>query len=115
MPSSSVLSYDLNLSELRPPLNQLRGAEHLHSLMRSISQKGLLQPIIVRTMENNNCYEIVAGYRRYYACKKLGWRKISCQIVELTDKEAFEVSVVENVQRKTLNHIDKAKAFKKYV
>lgn len=115
MPSTSVLSYDLNLSELRPPLNQLRGVEDLDSLMRSISQKGLLQPIIVRTVKNNNCYEIVAGYRRYYACKKLGWRKISCQLVELTDKEAFELSIVENVQRKSLNPIDEAKAFKTYV
>lgn len=115
MPSSSVLSYDLNLSELRPPLNQLRDADDLDGLMSSISQKGLLQPIIVRTLQNSNSYEIVAGYRRYSACKKLGWRKIACQIVELTDKEAFEVSIVENVQRERLNPIYEAKAFKTYV
>jgi ParB family transcriptional regulator, chromosome partitioning protein len=115
MPASSVLSYDLNLSELRPPLNQLRELDNLNDLMRSILEKGLLQPIIVRMINDKNYYEIVAGYRRYFACKKLGWKKIPCQIVDITDMEAFEISLVENVQRKTLNPIDEAKAFKKYV
>lgn len=115
MPASSVLSYDLNLSELRPPLNQIREIDNLNGLMRSILENGLLQPIIVRMINNRNHYEIVAGYRRYSACKKLGWKKIPCQIVDLTDIEAFEISIVENVQRKTLNPLDEAKAFKKYV
>ncbi len=115
MPASSVLSYDLNLSELLPPLNQIREVDNLNDLMRSILEKGLLQPIIVRMINTNINYEIVAGYRRYSACKKLGWKKIPCQIVDLTDMEAFEIAIVENVQRKTLNPIDEAKAFKKYV
>lgn len=115
MPASSVLSYDLNLSELRPPLNQIRGVDNLNGLMRSILEKGLLQPIIVRMINDKNYYEIVAGYRRYSACKKLGWKKIPCQILDLSDIEAFEISIIENVQRKTLNPIDEAKAFKKYV
>lgn len=115
MVASSVLSYDLNLSELRPPLNQLRELDNMNDLMRSILEKGLLQPIIVRMINDKNYYEIVAGYRRYFACKKLGLKKIPCQIVDITDMEAFEISLVENVQRKTLNPIDEAKAFKKYV
>jgi ParB family chromosome partitioning protein len=106
---------DLNISEINPPLNQLRTVEDLDDLTRSISQKGLLQPIIVRTIENRNLYEIVAGFRRFSACKNLGWRKLPCQIIELTDKEAFEVSIMENVQRKTLNPMEEAKAFKTYV
>lgn len=115
MPASSVVSYDLNISELRPSLNQIREVDNLNDLMRSILEKGLLQPIIVRMINNNIYYEIVAGNRRYSACKKLGWKKIPCQIVDITDMEAFEISIVENVQRKTLNPIDEAKAFKKYV
>ena len=115
MPASSVVSYNLNISELRPSLNQIREVENLNDLMRSILEKGLLQPIIVRMINNNINYEIVAGNRRYSACKKLGWKKIPCQIVDITDMEAFEISIVENVQRKTLNPIDEAKAFKKYV
>jgi ParB family chromosome partitioning protein len=59
--------------------------------------------------------EIVAGNRRYNACRSLGWRKITCYIVELNDREAFEVSLIENIQRKSLNPIEEAQAFKKYV
>ena len=52
MVASSVLSYDLNLSELRPPLNQLRELDNMNDLMRSILEKGLLQPIIVRMIND---------------------------------------------------------------
>jgi ParB family chromosome partitioning protein len=87
--------------------------DDLSPLIASIKQKGLLQPIIIRTKGKR--FEIVAGSRRYSACKELGWRKIVCHIVELDDKEAFEVSLVENVQRKTLKPLDEARAFKAYV
>jgi ParB-like chromosome segregation protein Spo0J len=74
--SRSILSYgmieDLNLSEIRSPLNQLRSIDELDDLVRRVSQKGLLQPIIVRITENGNFYEIVTGCRRYYVCKTLG-------------------------------------------
>ncbi|MGH9922513.1 MAG: ParB/RepB/Spo0J family partition protein, partial [Nitrososphaerales archaeon] len=71
-------------------------------------------PIVVRAAASD-VFEIVAGNRRFSACKSLGWRKILCHIVELNDKEAFELSLVENVQRNTLNPIEEARAFKKYV
>lgn len=60
-------------------------------------------------------FEVVAGNRRLEACKRLGWRKIPCHIIELSDKEAYEVSLIENVQHKSLNPIEEAKAFRKYV
>lgn len=85
----------------------------LDQLASSIRQKGLLQPIVIRSKDAQ--FEIVAGNRRYNACKKLQWRKITCHIVELDDKEAFEVSLTENVQRKTLNPLEEARAFKSYV
>jgi ParB family chromosome partitioning protein len=83
-------------------------------LASSIKQKGLLQPIIVRAKEEY-LYEIIAGNRRYQACKCLGWRRIACHIVELNDKEAFEISLIENVQRKTLTPLEEAHAFRRYV
>ena len=60
-------------------------------------------------------FEIVAGNRRCLACKGLGWRKMLCHIVELDDKGAFEVSLIENIQRRTLNPIEEACAFNAYV
>jgi ParB family transcriptional regulator, chromosome partitioning protein len=106
---------DLNISDITLPTNQLRrNMNNLEELAESIRKIGLLQPIIVRSNNSEN-FEIVAGNRRFSACKKLGLRKIPCHIVELDDKSAFEVSVIENVQRRTLNPIDEGLAFKKYV
>ena len=82
-------------------------------LSYSIREKGLLQPILVRSVDS--FYEIIAGHRRYNACKKLGWRKIICHIVEMDDKDAFEISLIENIQRKNLNPIEEAQAYKVYV
>jgi ParB family chromosome partitioning protein len=82
-------------------------------LADSIGRNGILHPITVRICERG--FEIVAGNRRYYACKSLGWRKIPCNVTDLDDKEAFEISIIENVQRKTLDPVEEAKAFKKYV
>jgi ParB family transcriptional regulator, chromosome partitioning protein len=85
----------------------------MDDLTCSIKEKGLLQPIVVRA--KGKYYEIVAGNRRYKACTTLGWRKIVCHVVELTDKEAFEVSLIENIQRKNIDPIEEAHAFKNYV
>ena len=86
----------------------------IDELCLSIAEKGLLQPIIVRTT-NTPYYEIVAGKRRYLACKKLGWRKILCNVMELDDKDAFEISLIENIHSKNIDPIDEATAFKRYV
>jgi ParB family transcriptional regulator, chromosome partitioning protein len=87
--------------------------DHIDELALSIKRYGLLHPITIRIKDTS--YEIVAGNRRYLACKKLGWRKIPCHITELDDKEAFEIFLIENIHRKQLNPIDEGRAFKAYV
>lgn len=84
-------------------------------LLLSVAQRGLVQPIVVRPVEQGNYFEVVAGNRRLHACKMVGLKKIPCCIMELDDREAFETSIVENLQRKTLNPMEEAKAFSKYV
>lgn len=86
--------------------------EDMNELQKSINDKGLLQPLVVRPIANG--FEIVAGNRRFKSCLNLGWSKIPCHIVKLSDKEAFEVSLIENIQRKNLHPIDEGEAFKKY-
>src|SRR5918995_286954 len=104
---------EVSISSITPSKINIRTSiDDLNGLAFSIRQKGLLQPILVRTLNDQSDFEIVAGNRRYHACKVLGWRKIACQIVELDDKEAFEFSLIENVQRKTLGAIDEANAFR---
>jgi ParB family transcriptional regulator, chromosome partitioning protein len=112
--SLSGIIDDIEVSRIRHPKEQLRTETHqLSELAASIGQKGLLQPIIVRIKEDY--FEIVAGNRRYEACRRLGWRKITCHVEELDDKEAFEIALMENIQRSTLNPMDEAKAFQSYV
>jgi len=64
---------------------------------------------------DNFKFEIVAGNRRLTACKILKHKKIACHIIELDDKGAFEISLIENIQRKTLHQIEEAQAFRKYI
>lgn len=116
--SNSVIGVleNVDISKIKPFKYYYRNNLHedMHELCYSIKEKGLLQPIIVR-MTDDSKYEIVAGTRRYNACKMLGWRKILCHVVELDDKDAFEVSLMENIHSKNLNPIDEARAFKDYV
>ena len=99
---------------IRPAKMALRtDAGPIAGLMVSIQDRGLLEPIIVRPVEDG--FEVVAGMRRYEACKKLGWRRLPAHVVELDDREAFEVSLLENIQRETLNPIEEARAFRNYV
>jgi ParB family chromosome partitioning protein len=105
---------ELEISRLRPPTHVLRNdLGSLEELMASIYQMGLLQPLIVRPVGGH--FEVVAGHRRLEACKRLDIRKVPCHILELSDKEAFEASLVENVQHNTLNPMEEAEAFQKYV
>jgi len=83
------------------------------SLTKSINEHGLLQPILIRPIQHG--FELVAGYRRFEACKTLRWRFIQCKISDISDKQAYEIQISENIQRKALNPIEEAEAFKKYV
>jgi ParB family chromosome partitioning protein len=103
----------LEIKRISPSRNALRSEMgSLDELAASIAEKGLLEPIVVRFAPGG--FEVVAGNRRLEACKMLGMRSIPCHIVDLDDREAFEISLVENIQHETMNPIDEARAFKKY-
>jgi ParB family chromosome partitioning protein len=106
---------DVDIHKIRQPNTMLYGVDRSagSELISSIRKNGLLHPIVVRT--RGSFFEIIAGCRRYSACKALGLRKIICHVVELDDKSAFEVSLTENIQRRSLDPIEEAKAFKAYV
>ena len=87
--------------------------QEIESLITSIKEHGLLQAILIRPYQNS--FEIVAGHRRFHACKSLRWRHIPCKIRELSDKQAFEIQITENIQRKSMNSLEEAEAFRKYV
>ncbi len=104
-------SIELNL--LRPAKEQLReGIGDVTELMGSIRSKGLLQPILVRPRAD--FFEVVAGNRRLECCKKLRWKLVPCIVREMSDAEAYEISLIENVQRGNLSPVEEALAYKKY-
>lgn len=96
-------------------------AEELHNLMESIRRYGLLQPIVVRRSRGRGLkeagagYDLVCGYRRCEALRRLGLHTAPAVVMELEDREAFEVSLIENVQRENLDPIEEGEAFKSYV
>ena len=86
--------------------------EELEELSRSIQEYGVLQPILVRKMENG-FYSIIAGERRYRASHLAGKITIPVIIRNLEEEEAALIALVENVQRENLNFIEEARAYKK--
>ncbi len=83
----------------------------LKNLTDSIKKYGLLQPIAVRKI-NIDSFEIVAGERRFRACKLLNLEKIPAIIINLSQKECLYISMIENIQRRNLNYIEEAEGLK---
>lgn len=87
-------------------------AEDLADLSASIKEKGVLQPILLRSVKNRPyMYEIVAGERRYRASKMAGLSEIPALVKNLADNNAMEIALIENVQRENLNPIEEAAAY----
>ena len=85
----------------------------LRSLAESISAHGLLQPIVVRRVDDR--YQLVAGERRLRAAVLAGWSEVPVNVVEADDRQMAELAIVENLQRKDLNPLEKAASFQKYL
>ena len=110
--SSQVIQ--LNISDIISSKNQPRkifDTTALDTLCESISKYGIIQPLIVRKI--NDKYEIVSGERRYRAAKKIGMLTVPALVGEFNDVECMELSLVENLQNKSLNPLEEGKAFKK--
>ncbi|MBU2461368.1 ParB/RepB/Spo0J family partition protein [bacterium] len=80
-------------------------------LIASIREKGILQPIIV--VPKGELYEVIAGQRRFLSAKKAGLAKIPAIIKDVEKAEQLEIALVENIQRKNLNAIEEAEAYKR--
>lgn len=87
----------------------------IKTLAASIKAQGVLQPIIVRADEKTGKYEIIAGERRWRATKLAGLKNIPVIIKDYTHQQSLEVGLVENIQRRDLNAIEKAKALSQLV
>ena len=87
--------------------------EQLVALSQSLKQHDLLQPIVVRPKGAR--YELISGERRLRAAIMAGWKTIAAQVREASDRETAELAIIENLQRKDLNALEKADSFKRYL
>lgn len=111
----SVLN--IKLSEIEPNKNQPRKTfdeSAIAELAESIKEHGLLQPILVRPLVNGT-YQIIAGERRWRACRAAGLDTAPVIVKEMDDRHTMEVSIIENLQREDLNPVDEALGFKKLI
>lgn len=109
--SGGVLT--LRLSEVEPNKNQPRQSfddETIANLAESIRENGLIQPIIVRKTALG--YQIIAGERRWRACRMLGMNEIPAIVKEFDDEQVAKAALIENIQREDLNPIEEANAYK---
>ena len=110
MPQNSDDLVDLNVLIPRPfqPRKDF-DIQALNSLVDSIREKGLLQPLLVR--KNGDKFEIIAGERRYKAAKIAGINMLPVIIKDIDDKEALEIALIENIMRENLSPIEEAEGY----
>lgn len=109
----------ISISDLTPNKYQPRkifDETNLEDLTNSIKERGMIQPIIVRKLNDNNSkFEIIAGERRWLAAQKAGLHNVPVVITEADDLKSLEFSIVENVQRNDLNPLEEAQGYKRLI
>jgi len=104
----------VSISKVEPKQGQPRvrfDPEQLDALADSIREHGLIQPITVRPLDNG-FYQIIAGERRWRASRQAGLLEVPIRILDVDDREAMELALVENLQREDLNPVEEAKGYK---
>ncbi|TMA15777.1 MAG: ParB/RepB/Spo0J family partition protein, partial [Deltaproteobacteria bacterium] len=115
-PSERKGVMNLGIEEIRPDRSQPRrhfDEAHIEELAESIRSKGVLLPLIVR--RDSEGYVLVAGERRWRAAQKAGLRELPVMVREVSGKEAFEIALIENIQREDLNPIEEAGAYRRLI
>ena len=108
----------LSISDLYPNKFQPRkifDEDSLNDLEKSIKERGIIQPIIVRKSNEQSKYEIIAGERRWLAAQKAGLHEVPVVVTEADDLKSLEFAIVENVQRNDLNPLEEAQGYQRLI
>ncbi len=121
--ASSLPAGDVALAPTRLSIDSIKHNPHqprqefdpdeLQHLADSIRAHGLLQPVVVRPRQGG--YQLIAGERRLRAARLAGWTEVPITIVEADERQTAELAIVENLQRKDLNALEKAASFQRYL
>ncbi|MBX3231142.1 MAG: ParB/RepB/Spo0J family partition protein [Labilithrix sp.] len=110
--------FTVPIEKLVPQKGQPRqhfAKEKLEELAASIKEHGVLEPLVVRRIPNQEKFEIIAGERRWRASQKAGLKDVLVVVKDVTPKYAFELAIIENVQREDLNPVELAESFDRLV
>ena len=108
----------LSISDLYPNKFQPRkifDEDSLSDLEKSIKERGIIQPIIVRKSDEISKYEIIAGERRWLAAQKAGLHEVPVVVTEADDLKSLEFAIIENVQRNDLNPLEEARGYQRLI
>nr|WP_320114615.1 ParB/RepB/Spo0J family partition protein [uncultured Desulfuromonas sp.] len=112
-PSSNGKYFLCGIEDLKPHHSQPRKTfndEKMEELVASIKEKGVIQPLVVRRVDD--FYQIIAGERRWRAAQKAGLTEVPVTIQDVSEDWALEIALIENIQREDLNAIEEAEAYK---
>lgn len=104
------------IEELRPHAEQPRKSfddAKMTELVASVREKGIIQPLVVRRMDDH--YQIIAGERRWRAAQKASLHEVPVVIQDVTEDMAYEMAIIENIQREDLNPIEEAEAYRQLI
>jgi len=104
------------IEELKPHKEQPRKSfdqEKMAELVASVREKGVIQPLVVRRVDDH--YQIIAGERRWRAAQKAGLHEVPVVIQDVSEDWAFELALIENIQREDLNPIEEAEAYSRLI
>jgi ParB family transcriptional regulator, chromosome partitioning protein len=104
----------LDIENIHPSSRQPRkhfDDGRLDELAETIRNQGIIQPLVVRNRENGGGYELIAGERRWRAAQRAGLHQVPAVVRETSESQAFELALVENLQREDLNPIEEAEAY----
>ena len=111
--TNKLLTGDLYPNKFQP--RKIFDEESLNDLQKSIKERGIIQPIIVRKSNENSKYEIIAGERRWLAAQKAGFHEVPVVVTEADDLKSLEFAIVENVQRNDLNPLEEAQGYQRLI
>jgi ParB family chromosome partitioning protein len=111
--TNKLLIGDLYPNKFQP--RKIFDEESLNDLQKSIKERGIIQPIIVRKSNENSKYEIIAGERRWLAAQKAGLHDVPVVVTEADDLKSLEFAIVENVQRNDLNPLEEAQGYQRLI
>ncbi|MFO7155024.1 MAG: ParB/RepB/Spo0J family partition protein [Pseudomonadota bacterium] len=114
-PSGQAVA-SIPIEDILPDRNQPRrhfDEAQIEELAASIRSKGVIQPILVR--KDGEKYRIIAGERRWRAAQRAGLRTLPALVKEVTERQAFELALIENIQRADLNPIEEAEAYRRLI